>query len=85
MVIAAEPLRCHRCRGTTNIIDRDGPPVCYGCVLLLGHVVRDPEHGSDTLLGVLDELHADVVHLRSEDGVLSWRWTADWPAAGASR
>lgn len=79
----ATSLRCHRCRGTTNVIDGDGPTVCYGCILLLGQVVKDPDNGSDKLLGVLDELHADVVHLRSEDGVLSWVWTADWPTAGA--
>ena len=62
-------------------MEGDGPVVCYGCILMLGHIVRDPEHATDVMLAALDELHSDVLTLAREDDVLVWEWTAPWPKA----
>ena len=56
--------RCRTCRGVSHLIVGDGPTiVCWPCVQMLGGIGRKPETADDRILGLLDELHADVVRL----------------------
>lgn len=73
---------CARCSSSKHLVVGDGELVCRPCIDLLGGAARDPEHAPDDLLGLLLELHDDVIDLVREDEVLAWLWIAPWPRAG---
>lgn len=74
--------RCHLCQSQTDVLTGDGPPVCASCIEMRMDAVTNPATAGDMLVGTLAELHADVVSLVPQDGVLGWQWTPTWPGVG---
>jgi hypothetical protein len=77
-VVPPAPRVCLRCEGRSGhpVIDGDGSPVCFPCVLRNGRAAADPSRLTAGEVELLLTAHGDVVSLvRVDVGFATfWRW-----------